>query len=626
MKILKYCIFFFLPMFVTAQVDIALADLIPQENAILQAEDISFEVLSPKKSKTRHKYTMTILNESGAEYGEIYLYYSKLNKLDDIKVTLYDSNGKLVKKVKKADIADFNIEGQGTFVDDTRMKYVKVPHTAYPYSLEIEYERTNEAMIFYESWIPQSHPDIAVKQSKFTVKIPNALSLRYKETNAPAKRILKEDKSTTYIWEATDMPAYLPEKHLPHNEKRAITQVLTAPTEFEFEGYKGNMSSWKNFGSFFYQLQQDRNTLSDFSRAQVQELVKSCTTPQCKMEKIYEYLQKNTRYVGIQLGIGGWQPFPAEEVHQKKYGDCKALSNYMVAMLDAIGIKGYSTVIRSGDNNVPIDKDFAANQFNHMIVCIPQAKDTVWLECTSQTTPFGYLGSHTDDRDALLLTPEGGKIVHTPVYKQKDNLQMRQIDGKLDETGKVNIVAKTTYTGSQQEILRQYATSTLEKQQKYLLKRIELPHFDLKSFEFTINNTPKIEEKIALEIPDYAAKTGKRLFIQPNILTKMDAISAATLPRQKPIQTTPFAYEDTDEVRIALPQGYTLEQKIEPITIKQDFGIYTASVRIENGTLMYSRKMAMSGKVISKEKYQDFIEFYKQVAKADKMKVVLLSK
>jgi hypothetical protein len=402
--------------------------------------------------------------------------------------------------------------------------------------------------------------------------------------------------------------------------------VLTAPTEFEFEGYKGNMSNWKNFGSFFYKLHQDRNALSHLSRATVQELVKSCTTPQCKMEKIYQYLQKNTRYVGIQLGIGGWQPFPAEEVHQKKYGDCKALSNYMVAMLDAVGIKGYSTIIRSGENNVPIDRDFAANQFNHMIVCVPQATDTTWLECTSQTAPFGYLGSHTADRDAILLTPDGGKIVHTPVYKQKDNLQIREIDGKLDETGKANIVAKTTYTGLQQETSRQYATSTLEKQQKYLLKRIELPHFDLKSFEFIIHNIPKIEEKIALELPDYAAKTGKRLFVQPNILTKMDAISPATLPRQKPIQTAPFAYEDTDEVRIALPQGYTLEQKVEPITIKQDFGTYTASVRIENGTLMYTRKMAMSGKVINKEKYQDFVDFYKQLAKADKMKVVLVRK
>jgi Domain of Unknown Function with PDB structure (DUF3857)/Transglutaminase-like superfamily len=621
LKIAQICLLALMPIFAFAQVDIATLDIEILTNAIIQSDELSFEVLSPKKAKSHRKYKITILNEGGDEYGEIDLWYSKLFKLDDIKVSLYDSNDKLVKKIKKSDISDVKMSYDES-IDDYRMKHVKVPHTNYPYSIEIEYERTYENLMFYETWTPQEHADIEVKQSKFTVKVPDALGVRYKEINAPSKKVVKEGNSTTYTWEATNIPTYKPEKQLPAIEKRPLIAVLTAPTQFEVAGYKGDMTTWSNFGTFTNQLLQDRSNLSPMSRGQILDLVKDCTTPQQKIAKLYDYLQKNTRYLSIQLGIGGWQPFPAEEVHKKKYGDCKALSNYMVAMLEVVGIKGYYTTIHGGTNNIPMYPDFPSNQSNHIIVCVPQGKDTTWLECTSQIDPVGFLGSFTGNRNALIITPEGGKLVRTPTYKQQDNLQTRKIAAKLDEKGNLSATSNTIYTGIQQETPRQYANMSADMQKKYMLKSISLPNFDLQSVQLTAATTPKVEEKIAITVPNYANKSGKRFFFLPNILTRMNSITPEKQARKKPVLTSDFGYEDTDEVQITLPDGYTLEQQPPVFALQKDFGSYAATMRVEKNT--YNRKMTMTGKIIPKERYQELIDFRKQIAKMDGVKVVLV--
>ena len=72
------------------------------------------------------------------------------------------------------------------------------------------------------------------------------------------------------------------------------------------------------------------------------------TDPQTKVAVLYNYLQQNTHYVGIQLGIGGWQTYDAAYVATKKYGDCKALSNFMISLLKEAGIKGHAVVIKGG--------------------------------------------------------------------------------------------------------------------------------------------------------------------------------------------------------------------------------------------------------------------------------------
>jgi len=153
------------------------------------------------------------------------------------------------------------------------------------------------------------------------------------------------------------------------------------------------------------------------------------------------------RYVSLQFGIGGYKPFTVKYVDEKKYGDCKALSNYMRYLLDVADIKSYPVLINAGYNAEPLDPTFPKTSFNHVILCVPDKADTVWLESTSNDNKAGFLGSFTEDRLGLLLTENGGSIIKTPASRYKNNLLSSYSEIFLDEKGGAKTQTRFYATG-----------------------------------------------------------------------------------------------------------------------------------------------------------------------------------
>ena len=159
------------------------------------------------------------------------------------------------------------------------------------------------------------------------------------------------------------------------------------------------------------------------------------------------------RYVSIQFGIGGYKPFTTRFVDEKKYGDCKALTNYMRNLLSVAGIKSYPALINAGYNKAPATPEFPANIFNHVILCVPQAKDSIWLECTSNNSDAGFLGSFTENKNALLLTENGGVMVATPRSNYKQNTLETVNNIFLNEEGGAEVKSTIISSGSFYELL-----------------------------------------------------------------------------------------------------------------------------------------------------------------------------
>ncbi|MBX2921109.1 MAG: DUF3857 and transglutaminase domain-containing protein [Chitinophagaceae bacterium] len=604
------------------------AALIRNADVIKRSEEIRFDILDGSRSRLYHKYALTILNENGDRYARAVMFYDKFREVKSIEGTLYSADGKKIKGLRKNEIGDFSANSSVSSVDDGRYKLHEFHHKIYPYTVEYETVLQYSSTFYFPVWDPIDNEKVSVVRSTFIVTAPQGYQIRYKSFNYE-KDPLKEDTKTgtAYRWEVLNVEAIQLEYAYP-SWNRIAPMVYVGPTKFEIEKYTGDMSSWEEFGKFIYTLNQGRDKLPDDIKQKVHQLTDGLTDPKEKITVLYKYMQDNTRYISVQLGIGGYQPFDANYVASKKYGDCKALSNYMYALLKEAGIRSCYTLVKAGAGRHFFIEDFTSSQFNHAFLCVPLQTDTVWLECTSQIDPAGYLGEFTDDRPVLLIEETGGKLVRTPRYTKKQNVQSRASEGRIEENGQLSVKIKTIYAAQQQDdVFRMINTLSKEKQLEYLKKSIDLPHYDVVKFEYTENKSsmPTIKEDLELTAQNYASITGKRLFITPNITTRFYTRLKPDENRKYPVSLT-SEYTEIDTTVINFPKGYQPEAIPQPVKLETKFGKYGCSVTIEGDKMIYHRYMEKFSGEYPASDYAELVKFYDQVYKADRNRVVLVKK
>lgn len=367
---------------------------------------------------------------------------------------------------------------------------------------------------------------------------------------------------------------------------------------------------------------EGRNELSEEVKKQVHELTAHCKTDKEKVKTIYDHLARTTRYVSIQLGIGGFQPALAAEVAKVGFGDCKALSNYTGAMLKELGIPSTYTVISTTDSRLL--PNFAnANQMNHVILQVPLPGDTLWLECTNPRLPFGYIHRQISGHDALLITPEGGEVHRLPLYPDSINSQSNKATVTILPDGAGEISVQEVSRLFQYEFQSGIIELEPNKQKDYLRKQIKLTQAEIDQIHIKENKTayPEIEVDYQIHTNQYGHKTGKRLFIPTNIFRGSFYNPALTI-RRSPISIG-YGYYDTDSIRIKIPAGYSVEGHPKTMEFASKFGKFKSSVSIKADEIVVSYALLMNKGIYPKEDYAEFIVFRKLISKQYNGQVVL---
>ncbi|RLD23953.1 MAG: hypothetical protein DRI71_04025, partial [Bacteroidetes bacterium] len=541
-------------------------------NVVIRNSITEFNVINPGKAIETYHVELTILNPSGKREATQLVGFSDLEKVLEVNGEIYDRNGVRVKKIKNADIADVSATGSSMYTDN-RVKVLDFTYPSYPYSIIFNYKVMHEGLMFYPNWSPQDSYKSSVEKAVFRVRVPENMGLNYYEHLVDGDEKV-EGKEIVYTWKVENVFGYKPEPYGPPGRDLKPFVMIT-PKHFEMEGYEGSMSSWESIGKYDLDLIEGRGELPKEAILKIEKELSGITDKREKARRIYEFVQNTTRYVSVQLGIGGWQPFDAQYVFENGYGDCKALTNYTAALMNHAGIESIYTSVLAGRGATDIVVDFPNARFNHVFLAVPFEKDTVWLECTSQSTPFGYLGTFTSDRHVLMATRDGGKLVKTPSYSKEDNLQFRVAEVRLTKEGNATAVIRTEYSGIQYENVNGQLHKSPSDQKKWLSKKIDLDKTTITDFSYKLQSDmiPKITEELKVSSAGFGSITGNRIFFEANPLNQISSIPKKIADRKSDVYIKQ-AYTDIDSIHYVLPEGYHVEHLPDTKVIDTPFASY----------------------------------------------------
>ncbi|TKC10289.1 DUF3857 domain-containing protein [Pedobacter polaris] len=605
------------------------AELIPsalrnRANATIRNEETVVDMRSPNNVMYTVKQAITVLNKNGDENARLVLFYDKNISIKSIKGEVYNEVGKLVNKFSQSDFKDESAVQGFSLFEDNRVKHFLPSVNTYPYTIVYNYEIRYKQNLIIPDWVPKPASDVSVEKSSYTFICKPSDQFRIKTQSLTTSVDEKvDDKQKVLVWKVNHLLGVKPEPYSPLKETYQ-TYVKIAPQQFSYFNYKGSYANWQELGKWYYDnLLKDRNNLPPATIEVIKDLIKNEKTDKDKARKIYQYLQDKTRYISIQVGIGGFQPFTAADVDRLGYGDCKALVNYMQSLLNVAGIESYYCVVKSGSEKKSLDPTYASmNQGNHIILCMPLKGDTTWLECTSQKIPFGFLSDFTDDRYVLACTSEGGKLLKTPTYSMQNNLQVRNANLVIDNNGSVNGTVKTIFSGTQYDNHEEIVGKPLTEQQKLLKEdyNIDNINFDKIAYLQHKDANPKITENLSLNIRNYCAINNNRMFIVVNAFNVI-----ATIPEVRN-RTMPVylnrGYTDIDTIVYTIPE--TVIGIIEPIhkNIKSEFGSYASSAVLDGNKLTYYRKIELNEGTFPAESYEKFSRFITDINVADNLKLI----
>lgn len=407
------------------------------ENAdiIIQSETVDVVVESVKSAVLEYQIVFTILKPSGDHYRNLELNYDPFISVKKIKAEIFNAAGEKVTTINRNNFADYSANNTNEIFSDSRVLYHKASYPTYPFTIRYSYKVKYSGFVILPFWDVQTDFSKSVLKSSYQLTVPSGYSYRLKLHNLPdSTNTFAEGKKIVKKWEINNLKVLNEEKYIDYNDVFKWMEV--APDSIFYDGHTGNITTWLNYGHFLHNLYNNRTTLPEEVKNEILTLTQKCNSDDEKIKVIYQYMQSRTRYVAISLGIGGWQPFEASFVHSKGFGDCKALSNYTSALLKLVGILSFPSAICSGRYSRIDDSGFSSfGQTNHIILCVPLFNDTLWLECTDQNHPFGYVQRSIADRNTILITPDGGKFVRTPASAANQNLQVRFIEADLNNLG-----------------------------------------------------------------------------------------------------------------------------------------------------------------------------------------------
>ncbi|WP_461449428.1 DUF3857 domain-containing protein [Mucilaginibacter sp.] len=584
-------------------------------------------VKGPNDVVYKYHSVVTILNDKADNEAAISLPYNrKYSSINSFEMIIYDETGKMIKKYHKSDMYDHAVLDDETLVSDDRAMSIRHTIANYPETVEMIYEIDESSLMGIGAWEIEGEQQ-SVQNEYCHVSISGDAGFRYlnKNTNIKPQKTT-DDKTDNYKWQVSNLKAIKIEDGA--EGWRVYPEVEFGMNKFICYGFPGDFTSWQSFGKWIYNLNKDVCTLNPTRAAEIRKMTDTIKSDKDKAKFLYQYMQQSMRYVAVSLGIGGLKPFSADFVDQKKYGDCKALANYMYALLNAVNIKSYWAIIYRGTNASPANVDFPVYDFNHEILCIPFKNDTTWLECTGSTQPFGKLDLSTQNRNALLITEDGGKLINTPLSNADENQFNSEVHLAIDSDGSAKAQVKILSTGSYRDDYIELSYQKTDDQKEFLMRALNIKQPSVFDFKQGKDENGVKEVNLHLEYDKFCdIMAGNKQFYKARVFD-LCAFTVPILDKRNSDYYYESPIKKTCVTTIDLPANYEIETLPANQNLKFTYGNYEVSYvyNAAKNQIISTAKFIIANQVIPAAKYAEMQQYLDAVAKAQNKKLVIRRK
>jgi len=417
----------------------------------------------------------------------------------------------------------------------------------------------------------------------------------------PAISVVKDRK--LYHWSSSNLSR--PDPDAPPKSTKHVKPSVQLTT----------FSSWEQVGAWYQSLQRDSVLVTPAIQSKAAALTRGLTSDDDKIHAIFNDVALHIHYVGLEFGIGRYQPHPADDVISNEYGDCKDKHTLLAAELKAVGIDSWPVLI-SASRELDPDTPSPA-QFNHVITMVPTGGKILWMDSTEEVAPIGVILPILRDKQALAIpTAKPAYLERTPALFPDPQTTLFEVNGKLSSEGRFTGHIAQKYHGDIEVLLRTVFRQVPLSQLKEAVQRgsqamgfggeVSNPQMSeieqtAKPFEFSYDYTrEKFREWDDHLIFPAMPPTG--LGLMPGIKEKKPA---DPVDLGSPGE---LLYKSS----IELPRGYSIVPS-EGISLKEDWADYKSTYGFKDGIFSAERRLTVKRTEVPLDQWEKYLVFRRAI-------------
>lgn len=588
-----------------------------RQDAVLMNQNTNI-IINGNRLIKEISYKIRINNRSGDEYASVSILKSGLSHISGIEASITDISGKTIRKLKSSEIKISHLITNAAFFQDNLLYEFELSHYSYPYILEYSYTEKKNQFLDIEYWRPVLHYDVETTGASLSLMTPLDYPFKTIISGIDAPQTDTIENKLQFTWKTQFKPLPEPEKVMPPLSS-LYPSLRIIPQHFNF-GTSGSFVDWKSYGQWQYETNKKLQFLPEGATAAIAVMTDTCKSDREKVKLLYQKLQDETRYVNISTETGGIIPMPASEVYEKKYGDCKALSNYFCAVLAAAGIHALNTDVYAGERKMPFSPDIPSQQFNHVIVCVPLEKDTLWVDCTGDG-PLGLINASIQGRTVLLIENQQSRLTTIPSLQAGNVLQERNIIIQKDSTGSSIADLMNRYRDSESYLLKEIAAMQQEtSQRKYINEYFSVNQAGIIDYQIFPGdrNSDTSSLYLKVKLPDKLHKAGndELIYFFPFDIPLLQKPGS----RKYPIQIdVPVFKKDIQLIRNA----GIVNNQWQDVEIKTIYGNYFRKIETCTEGIRLTKTLEIHPGNYSLSEYPGFYRFINEVRDAEQFTILI---